>query len=97
MALLPVIGGVVTVRSISFPCLQPLRDLMMIHQVVSRQPVRFSDEHDAQPSTGSGLVRAPAKSAQSKAMVPVRLAEMPGYERKLSLDFSYDLIAQLAG
>jgi hypothetical protein len=29
--------------------------------------------------------------------VPVRFAEMPGYERKLGLDFSYDLIAKPAG
>jgi hypothetical protein len=29
--------------------------------------------------------------------VPVRLAEMPGYERKRFLDFRYDLIAKLAG
>jgi hypothetical protein len=70
---------------------------MVIHQVVSRQPVRLSDEHDAQASTDSGLVGAPAKSAQSKATVPVRLAEMMGYERKLFLDFSCDLIAKLAG
>jgi hypothetical protein len=70
---------------------------MVIHQVVRRQPVRFSDEHDAQPSADSGLVGAPAKFAQSKATVPVRLAEMPGYERKLILDFSYGLIAKLAG
>jgi len=45
----------------------------------------------------SGLLRAPAKFARSKTTVPMRLAEMPGYERKLFLDFSYDLIAELAG
>jgi hypothetical protein len=27
--------------------------------------------------------------------VPVRLAEMPGYQGKLCLDFGYDLIAKL--
>ena len=70
---------------------------MMIHQVVSRQPVRFSDEHNAQTSADSGLVGAPPKFAQSKATVPVRLAEMPGYQRKLFLDFGCDLIAKLAG
>ena len=82
---------------ISFPRLQPLRDLMIIHQVVSRQPVRFYNEYDAQPSNDPGLVGAPAKFAQSKATVPVRLAEMPGYQRKLFLDLIYDLIAKLAG
>ena len=70
---------------------------MVIHKVVSRQPVRFSDEHDAQPSTDSRLEGAPAKFAQTNATVPARLAEMPGYKRKLRLDFSYDLIAKLAG
>lgn len=70
---------------------------MVIHQVISREPVRFSDEHDAQPSRDSGLVGAPAKFAQSKATVPVGLAEMPGYEPKPFLNFSRDLIAQLAG
>jgi hypothetical protein len=67
----------------------------VIHQVVSCQPIRLSDQHDAQPSTDSGLVGAPAKFAQSKASVPVRLAEMPGYQGKLCLDFSHDLIAKL--
>jgi hypothetical protein len=70
---------------------------MVVHQVVSRQPIRFLDEHDAQPSTDAGLVGAPAKFAQSKATVPVRLSEMPGYQRKLFLDLSDDLIAKLAG
>ena len=70
---------------------------MVIHQVISRQPLRFSDEHDAQSSADSGLVGAPAEFTQSKATVPVRLAEMPGYERKRFLDFRYDLIAKLAG
>jgi hypothetical protein len=69
----------------------------MIHKVISRQPVRFSDEHDAQPSRDSGFVGAPAKFAQSKATVPVRFAEMPGYEPKPFLNFSRDLIAKLAG
>jgi hypothetical protein len=70
---------------------------MMIHQVVSRQSVRFYNEHDAQPSTDPGLVGAPAKFVQSKATVPVWLAEMPGHPRKLILDLSDDLIAKLAG
>jgi hypothetical protein len=70
---------------------------MVIHQVVSREPVRFFDEHDAQPSTDSGLVGAPAKFAQTKAAVPVRPAEMLGYARKRLLDLSYNLIAKLAG
>ena len=86
-------GGVL----ISFPCLQPLPDLLMIHQVVSREPVRFPDEYYAQPSADSGLEGAPAKFAQSKPTIPVRLAEMPGDERKLFLDLSCDLIAELAG
>jgi hypothetical protein len=70
---------------------------MVIHEVVSRQPIRLSDEHDAQPSADARLEGAPAKFTQSKATMPVRFAEMPGYERKLFLDFSYDLIAKLAG
>jgi hypothetical protein len=69
---------------------------MVIHQVISRQPVRFSNEHDAQSSADSGLVGAPAKFAQSKATVPVRLAEMPGDQRKLILDLSDNLIARIA-
>jgi hypothetical protein len=69
----------------------------VIHQVISREPVRFSDEHNAQSSADSGLVGTPAKFAQSQPTVPVRLAEMPGYERKLPLDFSNNLIAKLAG
>ena len=69
----------------------------MIHQVISRQPVRFSNEHDAQSSADSGFVGAPAKFAQSEATVPVRFAEMPGYEPKPFLNFSRDLIAQFAG
>ena len=69
---------------IPFPCLQPLRDLVVIHQVISRKPVRFSDEHNAQSSADSGLVGTPAEFAQSQPTVPVRLAEMPGYERKRS-------------
>jgi hypothetical protein len=69
---------------------------MVIHQVVSRQPVRFYNEHDAQPSTDSGLVGAPAKFAQSKANVPVLLVEMSGDQRKLILDLSDNLIAKLA-
>jgi hypothetical protein len=82
---------------ISLPRLQPLGDLRVIHQVVSRQPVRFYNEHDAQPSTDSSLVRAPAKFARAKATVPVRLTEMPGDQRKRFLDLSYNLIAMLAG
>jgi hypothetical protein len=70
---------------------------LVIHQVVSHQPVRFSDEHDAQPSTDSGLVGGPAKCAPAKAAVPVRLAEMTGHQRKRFLDLSYDSIAKLAG
>jgi len=70
---------------------------MVIHQVVSRQPVRFHNEHDSQPSADRGLVGAPAKFAQSQATVPVRLAEMPGDPRKLILDLSDDLISQFAG
>ena len=54
-------------------------------------------EHDAQSSADSGFVGTPAKFAQSEATVPGRFAEMPGYERKLFLDFSYDLIAKPAG
>jgi hypothetical protein len=70
---------------------------MEIHQVINRQPVRLLDEHDAQPPTDSGLVGAPAKFAQTQVTVRVRLAEMPGYARELFLDFSYRLIAKLAG
>jgi hypothetical protein len=82
---------------VPFPCLQPLSHLVVIHQVISRQPVRFSNEHDAQSSADSGFVGAPAKFAQSEATVPMRCAEMPGYERKLFLDFSYDWVAKPAG
>jgi hypothetical protein len=45
-------GGSVLVL---FPCLQPLSYLVVIHQVISRQPVRFANEHDAQSSTDSGF------------------------------------------
>ena len=52
---------------------------MVIHQHASRQPVPFCNEHNAKPSTDSGLVEAPAKFSQAKAAMPVRLAEMPPY------------------
>jgi hypothetical protein len=71
--------------------------LVVIHQVISREPVRFSNEQDVQSSADSGFVGAPAKFAQSEATVLMRFAEMPGYERKYFLDFSYDLIAKPAG
>ena len=55
--------------SITFPSVAGagyVLEYTVIHQVASRQPVRFLDQHDAQPSTNSGLVGAPAQFAQSK-------------------------------
>ncbi len=69
----------------------------MVHQIVSRQPVRLSDEDDAQASADSGLIRASAQLAKPQPSMPVRLAKVPGYLPEPLLNLRYDAIAEVPG
>ena len=82
---------------VALPRLQPLRDLLVLHQVVSREPIRFADEDNAPAPADPGLEGAPAEFAQAKPAVAVRVAKVPGYQRELFLNLAYDLVAELAG